>query len=111
VVKRKREHPKRLAEKLLRIRNALGLSQSEMLRKIRDGESGHRHFISNYELGVRLPSLFDLQAYARAVGVPMDVIIDDELDLPKRLPTPHDYEWVMRNNKWVMKRVQSINQQ
>jgi transcriptional regulator with XRE-family HTH domain len=110
VVKRKRERPDRLAEKLLQIRKALGLSQSEMLHKIGKGESGHRNFISNYENGVRLPSMLELLAYARAVGVPMDVIIDDDLDLPKRLPTPHDYEWVMRNNKWVMKkRVQTIN--
>jgi transcriptional regulator with XRE-family HTH domain len=86
VVKRKRERPERLAEKLLQIRKALGLSQSEMLRRIGKGESGHRNFISNYENGVRLPSLLELLAYARAAGVSVDVLIDDYLDLPKHLP-------------------------
>ncbi|HEV2912857.1 MAG TPA: helix-turn-helix transcriptional regulator [Pyrinomonadaceae bacterium] len=86
MVKRKRERPERLAEKLLQIRKALGLSQSEMLRRIGKGESGHRNFISNYENGVRLPSLLELLAYARAAGVSVDVLIDDYLDLPKHLP-------------------------
>jgi transcriptional regulator with XRE-family HTH domain len=102
--KRERERPERLAEKLLQIRNALGLSQSGMLRRIGKGESGYRHFISNYENGVRLPSMLELLAYARAVGIPIDVIVDDKLDLPNRLPTPHGYEWVLKNDKWVMKR-------
>lgn len=105
--KRERERPERLAEKLLQIRNALGLSQSGMLRRIGKGESGYRHFISNYEKGVRLPSMLELLAYARAVGIPIDVIVDDELNLPKRLPTPHNYEWVINNNKWVMRRVKT----
>jgi transcriptional regulator with XRE-family HTH domain len=82
--KRKRERPERLAEKLLQIRKALGLSQSEMLQKIGKGESGHRNFISNYENGVRLPSFLELLAYARAAGVSMEVLVDDELELPKR---------------------------
>lgn len=89
MVKRKRERPDRLAEKLLQIRKALGLSQSEMLRKIGKGESGHRHFISNYETGVRLPSMLELLAYARAAGVPMETLVDDDLDLPKKLMKRH----------------------
>lgn len=84
--KRARERPERLAEKLLQIRRALGLSQSEMLRKIGKGESGHRNFISHYENGIRLPSLLELLAYARAVGVSVDKLIDDDVDLPKHLP-------------------------
>ena len=81
--KRARERPARLAEKLLQIRNTLGLSQSEMLRRIGKGESGHRNFISDYERGVRLPSLLELLAYARAAGVSVEILIDDDLDLPK----------------------------
>lgn len=84
MVKRKRERPERLAEKLLQIRKSLGLSQSEMLRRIGKGESGHRNFISNYENGVRLPSLLELLAYARAAGVSVEMLIDDDLDLPNR---------------------------
>jgi hypothetical protein len=39
-----------------------------------------------FELGEREPSLIVLLRYARAAGVSTDVLIDDELDLPKRLP-------------------------
>ena len=84
--RKSRERPARLAEKLLQIREALGLSQSEMLRRIGKEESGHRNFISDYERGVRVPSLLEVLAYARAAGVSMDVLVDDDLDLPKKLP-------------------------
>lgn len=83
--RRSRERPKRLAEKLLEIRTRLGLSQSEMLRRIGADETGHRNFISDYERGVREPSLLQLLAYARAAGVPVEMLIDDELDLPNFL--------------------------
>ncbi|HEX8922551.1 MAG TPA: hypothetical protein VF766_13845, partial [Pyrinomonadaceae bacterium] len=43
--------------------------------------------ISEYELGLREPSLMTLLQYARAAGVCVDVLIDDELDLPARLPS------------------------
>lgn len=85
MVKKTRERPARLAEKLLQIRQALGLSQSEMLRRIGKGESGHRNFISDYERGVRVPSLLEVLAYARAAGVNMDVLVDDNLNLPARI--------------------------
>jgi transcriptional regulator with XRE-family HTH domain len=87
VGRKSRERPERLADKLLQIREALRLSQSEMLRRIDKEESGHRNFISDYERGVRVPSLLEVLAYARAAGVSMDVLVDDDLDLPKRLPT------------------------
>lgn len=88
MVKKSREQPARLAEKLKQIREALGLSQSQMLRWIRAGmkDGGHRNFISDYENGKRVPSLLEVLAYARAAGVSMDVLVDDELELPKRLP-------------------------
>jgi transcriptional regulator with XRE-family HTH domain len=74
-----------LAEKLLQIRDALGLSQSEMLRRLGKDESGHRNFISDYELGKRVPSLLEVLAYARAAGVTMDVLVDDNLALPGQM--------------------------
>ena len=82
-----RMKPKRLAEKLLQIREALGLSQTEMLRRLGfDGVLSY-HRVSNYELGTGEPPLVVLLEYARAAGVYVDVLIDDELDLPARLPT------------------------
>ena len=42
--------------------------------------------ISQYELGTREPPLPVLLKYARLAGVIMDVLVDDEMDLPKKLP-------------------------
>jgi transcriptional regulator with XRE-family HTH domain len=81
-----RRKQKRLAEKLLQIRVALGLSQNEILRRLGAEDELYRTNISNYELGEREPPLFVLLAYARLAGVCLDVLIDDELDLPSRLP-------------------------
>jgi transcriptional regulator with XRE-family HTH domain len=81
-----RERPERLAEKLLQIRSALGLSQSEMLNRVGLGETGYRHYVSQFETGKREPSLLVLLRYARAANVYVEVLIDDELDLPDELP-------------------------
>ena len=80
-----REKPARLAEKLTQIRNALDLSQSELLGRLGLTERLNRDDISKYERGVREPSLLVLLRYARAVNISTDVLIDDELDLPARL--------------------------
>jgi transcriptional regulator with XRE-family HTH domain len=45
-----------------------------------------RDYISKYERGILEPPLHALLAYARAAGVCVDVLIDDELDLPAKLP-------------------------
>lgn len=42
--------------------------------------------ISDYERGEREPSLIILLQYARVAGVCVDLFIDDDLDLPARLP-------------------------
>jgi transcriptional regulator with XRE-family HTH domain len=42
--------------------------------------------VSQYELGTREPPLPVLLKYARLAGVIMDVLVDDEMDLPKKLP-------------------------
>jgi transcriptional regulator with XRE-family HTH domain len=84
--KHPRRKQERLAEKLLQIRLALGLSQNEILRAIGAEEDLYRTNISNYELGEREPPLYVLLGYARLAGVCLDVIVDDELDLPVKLP-------------------------
>jgi transcriptional regulator with XRE-family HTH domain len=91
-----RERPERLAEKLLQIRTALGLSQGEMLRRVGMGESGYRHYISHFETGKREPPLRILLEYARAANVYVEVLIDDDLDLPARLPSAQKHEGVRR---------------
>ena len=81
-----RPKPERLAEKLLTIRNALGLSQSEMLRRLAAEDLVSYHRISEYEAGKRDPPWMILLSYARAAGVHLEDIVDDELDLPAKLP-------------------------
>lgn len=82
-----KEKPARLAKKLLRIREGLGLSQNEMRRHLRLGKKYLQGSISGYELGTRIPPLGVLRAYAEAAGVWMDVLVNDDLDLPIRLPS------------------------
>jgi transcriptional regulator with XRE-family HTH domain len=82
---RPRPKPERLAEKLLQIRNALGLSQTEMLKRLGVEDSIAYHRISEYETGKREPSLLVLLAYARAVDISTDLLIDDGLELPAKL--------------------------
>lgn len=89
-----RERPARLAEKLLQIRTALGLSQTEMLHRLGLGETGYRHYVSHFETGRREPSLLVLLEYARAANVHVEALIDDELDLPDKLPSPAKSEGV-----------------
>ena len=84
--KRARMRQERLAEKLLQIRLALGLSQSEMLRRLGYEDVLDYKRISEYELGKNEPPLAVLLSYARAVNLSTDVLIDDELDLPAKLP-------------------------
>lgn len=76
----------RLPEKLLQVRLALELSQNEMLRRLELDDRLSRTSISAYELGTGEPPLPVLLRYARMVGISTDVLIDDELDLPARLP-------------------------
>jgi transcriptional regulator with XRE-family HTH domain len=76
----KRPRPARLAEKLLAIRKHLGLSQIKMTMLLQSDIAYHR--ISEFESGRRDPSLMILLQYARAANVPVENLIDDNLDLP-----------------------------
>lgn len=82
----RRPKPARLAEKLRTIRTSLGLSQNGMLRRLGLAEDSFRSSISGYELGTREPPLPILLGYAQAAGVCVDVLINDELNLPEKLP-------------------------
>ena len=80
-----RFRPERLAEKLRQIRLSLGLSQTEMLKHLGFEDAIWYTQVSSYELGRRDPPLLILLEYARAANVSTDVLIDDDLDLPKKL--------------------------
>ena len=81
-----RPRPARLTEKLRGIRSALGLSQNGMLERLGLAETHLRSTVSSYELGTSEPPLPILLKYAHLAGVCMDVIVDDQMDLP-RLPS------------------------
>ena len=83
--RRGQHHPKRMGEKLRQIRDALELSQNEMLKRLGSPEGILGTSISGYERGVREPPLLILLAYGRTVGVSVEMLIDDEMDLPAKL--------------------------
>jgi transcriptional regulator with XRE-family HTH domain len=93
---RARPKPKYLAEKLLRIRETLGLSQTELLIRLGVENLIEYHQISRYESGKREPPLKILLEYARAANVYMEALVDDELDLPERLPGQTKSEGIRR---------------
>ena len=84
--RKERHAPHRLAEKLAQIRAALGLSQNEMLWRLGSPEKLLQASISGYERGVREPPLLILLEYARVANVYVDALLEDELDLPAKLP-------------------------
>jgi transcriptional regulator with XRE-family HTH domain len=80
-----REKPLRLAEKLTHIRKALNLSQDEMLRRLGLEQQLTREELSKYERGLRVPSLLTLLKYARAAGLIVDDLIDDEIEVSHKI--------------------------
>lgn len=74
----------RLAEKLKRIRIHYGLTQGKMLLIINPTESDetNRARVSQYENGVRVPSLIEIYNYARFAGITVETLLNDSLDLP-----------------------------
>jgi transcriptional regulator with XRE-family HTH domain len=90
-----RLRPERLAEKLVHIRTALGLSQSEIYRQL-DLEEIDVKRISEYELGNNEPPLPVVLRYARVAGVHMEALVDDDLNLPDRLPGTTEHEAIKR---------------
>ncbi len=93
-----RPKPARLAEKLRRVRDCLGLSQNEMLRHLGFDEELFQGSVSGYELSTREPPLTVLLQYARAANVYVEALIDDDLDLPEILPAGRKSEGVRRES-------------
>jgi transcriptional regulator with XRE-family HTH domain len=75
----------------------LGFTQEQMAERLKHIESppqpGH---ISEFENGRREPSLLVLLAVARVAGIPMELLVDDDLDLPNNLPSDSGYELIIR---------------
>jgi DNA-binding XRE family transcriptional regulator len=86
----RRARPKKIQEKVCEIRRKLAITQDEMaVRLIQYGaeETTHSGYIADFETGKRAPSLLGVLAYAKLIGVCADVLLDDEIDLPRKLPS------------------------
>lgn len=96
----RRPRPARLALKLREIRLKLDLTQEQMVERLSSAKvslkSGH---VSEYESDKREPPIPVLLQYARLAGVPMEVLADDDLDLPEHLPD------MPKHSVWIMKRI------
>lgn len=94
--RRPRLKPARLPKKLLQIRQLLGLSQNQLIRRMGFADVLVQASISGYETGTREPPLPVLLKYAEVAGVWVDVLINDDLDLPDKLPCSPKHEGVKR---------------
>jgi transcriptional regulator with XRE-family HTH domain len=91
-----RRRPERLGGKLRQIRLSLDLSQSGMLRRLEAEDMIALSQISQYETGAREPPLEILLQYARLANLYLEVLVDDELDLPDQLPAATKSEGIRR---------------
>ena len=91
-----RPRPKRLAEKLLQIRLALGLSQTELWKRLGVEDEVSYKRISKYELDQNEPPLSVLLQYARVAGIHLEALVDDNLDLPDKLPGTAKHDEIQR---------------
>lgn len=82
----KRLRPERLGEKLFAIRRHFGWTLEQMADKLSNEKfSVRRQAVSQFELNDNEPSLLILLRYAKLTGTTIDVLADDELDLPNHL--------------------------
>jgi transcriptional regulator with XRE-family HTH domain len=93
-----RRSPEFLAEKLRRIRQAIngGLSQEEMVSRLGLAGEIDRTYVSRYEAGTLEPPLGVLLRYSEVAGLHLEVLADDELLLPDKMPCSPKSEGVRR---------------
>ena len=78
-----RPKPKHLPAKLAAIRKHLNATLSEMVMLLNFQVTSSR--ICEYEKGSREPNLMVLLAYARLAKIPLEQIVDDDIDLIRSL--------------------------
>jgi transcriptional regulator with XRE-family HTH domain len=72
-----------------------------MLKHLNVQDQIHYTTISKYELDKNEPPLGILLAYARTAQVHLEEIVDDEIDLPAKLPGAFDYQAAARKRAKV----------
>lgn len=93
-----RRSPRFLADKLRRIRQAIdgGISQEEMVSRLGLADEIDRTYVSRYEAGSLEPPLAVLLRYAELAGLHLEVLADDDLLLPDKMPCSPKSEGVRR---------------
>lgn len=93
-----RRSPEFLAEKLRRIRLAIdgGLTQEEIVGRLGLAGEIDRTYISRYEAGALEPPLGVLLRYAELAGLHLEVLADDDLLLPDKMPCSPKSEGLRR---------------
>jgi transcriptional regulator with XRE-family HTH domain len=83
---RKKQRPKKLGIKLRSIRESLGITQDEMAKRLKilgADTTIHSGYIGDFETtDKREPGLLTLLAYSRISGISVNVLIDDEVEMP-----------------------------
>lgn len=79
-----------LAEKLRSLRVRFGLTQAEMVERLKNQRLPspiklYPGNISRFEQGLREPPPLILLAYARAAGISVEVLIDADFELPEQV--------------------------
>jgi transcriptional regulator with XRE-family HTH domain len=97
--KGKRVMPRNLGKKLREIRSRLELSQNAMLKHLGLESEFSRAEISAYERGVREPPLRVLLSYSKAARIWMNVLVDDQIDLPRNLDHTEMHGGISRYKK------------
>lgn len=93
----KRQIPKRLPAKLRLIREALGYTQEEMIKRLGLEGKVPRSYLSRFENGEREPSLDVLLRYSETARVWINALDDDGVELPGKLPCNRMHEGVKRS--------------
>lgn len=82
----RRPKPVHLASKLKLVRLGLNLSQEQMVERLNYKQSPLvASQISEFENDKREPPVQVILCYARAAGIPMECLVDDEMPLPETI--------------------------
>lgn len=83
--------------KLKQIHTRLGLTHAEMFERLGDiGTFLRVGHLGEFEIGDWVLTLQIVLAYAWAAGIPMELIVANDINLAKHLPSMPNYEWIMK---------------
>lgn len=108
--RQRRARPHRLAAKLRQIRTSLGLTQEQMFERLGDtGSSLWPGHIGEFETDRREPNLLVVLAYGRVMsttggGEFLETLLDDEMNLPDKLPADPKKMTIKRKSRSTVKR-------